>query len=479
MTQEVAMTVDGQGLDMTGSAEGVAAYDRGIEYLLRFRPEVVDAAAEAAAAGTVMGGVLGAYLALMSTEEGAVAAASGALGRYAAAACDDSALTARERAHLTAARRWIGGDMAGAGSLLSAISIEYPRDLLALFTGHQIDFFRGDAVNLRDRIGRALGGWRGDEPAAGFLSGMYAFGLEECNQYGQAADAGGRAVDSNPDDVWGIHAVVHTYEMRGQVPDGVRFMRARRRDWAEGNFLNVHNAWHYALYLLQAGDIPAALDVYDTFLHHAASDDIALELLDATALLWRLHLEGTPVGDRWQPLAQAWTRVLAPGFYPFNDMHAIMAYVGAGDLDQARAVVTALERVAREGDPRTTGWEMTSTVGLPVGRSLLSFGTGRYERVLDDLMPIRTRVHEFGGSHAQRDAVERTLLEAAIRARRHELAAALLSERLANRECSTYAWHKRALLLSRLGDAQGAASSAAREGELTADIRLAVAGESR
>jgi tetratricopeptide (TPR) repeat protein len=479
MTWEVAMAVDGQGLDVTGPAEGVAAYNRAIEHLLRFRPEVVDAAAEAAAAGTVMGGVLGAYLGLMSTEEGAVAAASSALGRHAVPDSDDSALTARERAHLTAARRWIGGDMAGAGYLLSAISIEYPRDLLSLFTGHQIDFFRGDAVNLRDRIGRALGGWRGDEPAAGFLYGMYAFGLEECNQYAQAADAGGRAVDSNADDVWGIHAVVHTYEMRGQVPDGVRFMRARRRDWAEGNFLNVHNAWHYALYLLQAGDIAGALDVYDTFLHHAASDDIALELLDATALLWRLHLEGTGVGDRWQPLAQGWTRVLAPGFYPFNDMHAIMAYVGAGDLDRARAVVTALERVAREGDTHTTGWEMTSAVGLPVCRSLLSFGAGRYERVLDDLMPIRTRVHEFGGSHAQRDAVERTLLEAAIRAGRHELAGALLSERLANRECSTYAWHKRALLLSRLGDAEGAVSAAAREGELTADIRVALAGELR
>ncbi|MGD0703332.1 MAG: tetratricopeptide repeat protein [Trebonia sp.] len=473
------MAVDGQGLDLTGPAEGVAAFSRALEYLVRFRPEVVDAAAEAAASGTVLGSVLGAYLGLMSTEEGAVAAASSALGRYAARDSGESALTARERAHLAAARRWIGGDMAGAGYLLSAISIEYPRDLLALFTGHQIDFFRGDAVNLRDRIGRALGGWRGDEPEAGFLYGMYAFGLEECNQYGQAADAGGRAVDSNADDVWGIHAVVHTYEMRGQVPDGVRFMRARRRDWAEGNFLNVHNAWHYALYLLQAGDIAGALDVYDTFLHHASSDDIALELLDATALLWRLHLEGTPVGDRWRPLARAWTRVLAPGFYPFNDMHAIMAYVGAGDLDRGRAVVTALERVAREDGTHTTGREMTSSVGLPVCRSLLSFGTGRYEQVLDDLMPIRTRVHEFGGSHAQRDAVERTLLEAAIRAGRDELAGALLSERLANRDCSTYAWHKRALLLSRLGDAPGAAAATAREGELTADIRAAVAAEPR
>jgi hypothetical protein len=233
--------------------------------------------------------------------------------------------------------------------------------------------------------------------------------------------------------------------------------------------------WHYALYLLQADDVPGALAVYDTFLHNRASEDVALELLDATALLWRLHLEGTAVGDRSPPLADAWTRVIKPGFYTFNDMHAIMAYLGAGRPDQAGAVVTALEQVTSEGDRHTTGWEMTTAVGLPVCRSLLYFGTGRYAAAVDELLPVRTRVHEFGGSHAQRDAVERTLLEAAIRAGRHELASALVSERLANRAGCTYAWSKRALLLSRDGAAAAAAAAAARQRELAAGIQAAVA----
>jgi hypothetical protein len=470
------MLVDAQGLSLTGAGAAVDAYDRAIGHLVRFQPEVVDAARESAAGGCVMGRLLSAYLGLMSTEEGAVSVAREALGPYAAADADESMLEPRERAHLAAARRWIGGDMAGAGALLGAISIEYPADLLALSVGHQIDFFRGDAVNLRDRIGRALDAWHGEDPRIGFLYGMYAFGLEECNQYGQAADAGSRAIEANPDDVWGIHAVVHTYEMRGDISQGVRFMRDRRAEWAAGNFLNVHNAWHYALYLLQAGDTAGALGVYDTVLHHGQSGDVALELLDATALLWRLHLEGTPTGGRWQPLAEAWTRILTPGYYPFNDMHAIMAFVGTGELDRAREVVHALERVADEGDRKTTGWVMTSAVGLPVCRGLLEFGAGRYDLVVDGLMPIRTRVHEFGGSHAQRDAVERTLLEAAIRAGRTELASALVSERLANRECSTYAWSKRALLLARSGDTAGAAAAAARERELAAGIRVAAAG---
>jgi hypothetical protein len=471
------MADDSLGLRVTGSAEAVASYDRAVEHLIRFQPAVNDAAAESVAAdpGCVMGRVLGAYLALMSTEAGAVADATAALG----APDREAGALPRERAHLAAARRWIAGDMAGAGALLGDITVHHPRDLLALFVGHQIDFFRGDAVNLRDRIGRALIAWDDQQPQAGFVRGMYAFGLEECNQYGQSSAVGQRAVEANPDDVWGIHAVVHTYEMQGQVPSGVRFMRARRADWTGGNFLNVHNSWHYALYLLQAGDTAGALAVYDQSLHHAGSGDIALELLDATALLWRLWLEGADAGDRWRPLAQAWARILAPGFYPFNDMHAIMAFIGNGELGRAGEVVVALERVASlervvgAGEAGSTGAAMTSAVGLPVCRSLAHFGAGRYEQVLAELLPIRSRVHEFGGSHAQRDAVERTLLESAIRAGRLDLASALVSERLAVREGSTYAWSKRAFLLAATGDSAGAASAAARELELATEIRAA------
>jgi hypothetical protein len=136
-------------------------------------------------------------------------------------------------------------------------------------------------------------------------------------------------------------------------------------------------------------------------------------------------------------------------------------------------VVGTLERVVAGGDRASTGWQMTSAVGLPVCRSLLHYGRGRYELVLDELMPIRTRVHEFGGSHAQRDAVERTLLESAIRAGRTDLALALISERLSVRECNTYAWSKRARLLDAVRDQAGAASAAARARRLAAQIRAA------
>jgi len=301
---------------------------------------------------------------------------------------------------------------------------------------------------------------------------MYAFGLEECNLYGLSEDVAQGAVATNPDDVWGIHAMVHTYEMQGRIAQGVAFMRDRQENWAAGNFLNVHNSWHYALYLLQGGDVPGALAVYDRVLHHDGSEDVALELLDASSLLWRLHLEGEAVGDRWQSLAHAWGRQLTPGYYPFNDVHAAMAFIGAGDLVRARELVADLEAVVEKSDRETTSWVMTSRVGLPVCRSLVAFGNGDYTQVFDELWPVRTRLHEFGGSHAQRDAVERTLLEAAIRAKRSDVARALVNERLGVRESSTYAWSKYAQALAAEGDESGA-SAATRRASVLADEILA------
>jgi hypothetical protein len=85
------MAVDGRGLEMSGSAAAVAAYDRALDHLIRFQPEVVDASAAAAEdRSCVLGGVFCAYLALMSTEAGAVAGAEQALSAAPAAVSDRS-----------------------------------------------------------------------------------------------------------------------------------------------------------------------------------------------------------------------------------------------------------------------------------------------------------------------------------------------------------------------------------------------------
>ncbi|MEV0231957.1 tetratricopeptide repeat protein [Nonomuraea sp. NPDC050786] len=459
------MTNDQHGLAVTvAGAAAVRHYDRAIDELLHLRVEV-DAETEAALAESPdfpMGHVLAAYLGLLTTD---VEDARAARARFSAfqRRVDEASLLPRERAHVAAVRALLDGDWLTCGRLLGEITVEHPRDALALAAGHQVDFFTGDARSLRDRIGGALNAWREEDRHFGHVLGMYAFGLEEAGHYDRSEEVGLRAVELNPRDVWGIHAVVHTYEMQGRFGEGVRYLDARLPDWSTGTFFNVHNWWHYCLYALESGDEARALAVYDAVL---ADGQSCMELLDAAALLWRLYLEGSEQDERWRALADAWPAKVGEPFYAFNDMHAVMSYVGAGRIGDAEKLIASREAYVLAPRPGRTNQDMTRRVGLPVCRSLVAFGRGEHDAVVDALYPIRHRVNEFGGSHAQRDAVQRTLLESALRAGRRDVARVLVSERVNVRPCSPYNWLKQAALADTLGDRGAAAAARLRAGEL-------------
>ncbi|MFD7667990.1 tetratricopeptide repeat protein [Streptomyces sp. NPDC059788] len=456
--------------------EAAAHYENALRELLFFRGEVATAsqAVLAAAPKSVMGNVLAAYLGLLGTEEKDATAAKEAFTGF--TDCVRAGRpTDRERMHLAAATSWLNGDIHRAGHVLGELTVAYPHDELALAVGHQIDFLTGDAARLRDRVGGALTAWPEDDPHYGHLLGMYAFGLEESGHYARAEETGLAAVQHNPRDVWGIHAVVHTYEMQGLFAQGIRFLDARTDDWATGNYLNVHNWWHYCLYALEAGDPDRALRIYDAVLHHEESAGLAMELLDASALLWRLLLAGHAAGPRWTRLADAWAARHDPPYYAFNDVHAVMAYVGAGRTADAERLVEDREAWLGRARPGLSNHAMTAAVGLPVCRALIAYGQGKYGQAVDLLVPVRYRLNTFGGSHAQRDAVQKTLLEAALRAGRDDTARTLLSERINLRPVCPYNWLAQARLADRLGETAKAATARTRAAEQAAPGAAALA----
>ena len=439
---------------MTGDSDTVALYDRALDRLVRFHPDIVELSEQLTAIDSVpMAWALSAYLQLMSTDAGDVAGARAAWESLSQLGSNE-----REQAHAAAIGAWIHGHWNEAAARLDDLLTVWPTDLLALMLGHQLDFFLGDAQNLRDRPIRSLREFDPDHPHTEFVRGMAAFGLEEAGHYEQALDAGLAAVGANPDDVWGIHAVVHTYEMQGRVDEGIRFLASDRTHWKSGNMFTVHNFWHLALYHLDAGQPERSLAIYDTDIHHAGSAGVPIEMLDGSALLWRLLLDGVDTGARFDALAQAWTpKVAGESWYAFNDLHAVMAFAGAGRLDDIRALIADRERWL-DGSGGSNA-RMMAEIGLPACRAVLAFIEDRHSDVIDELMPIRRTFNHFGGSHAQRDALQRTLLESALRSSQYELARALTSERLGVRESSVYGWKQRARALRGLGATAAAAEA--------------------
>ena len=163
---------------------------------------------------------------------------------------------------------------------------------------------------------------------------------------------------------------------------------------------------------------------------------------------------------------------MEPPFYSFNDMHAVMSYVGAGDLARAEALIASRERYVAEEHPGVTNHWMTARVGLPVCRAILAFGRGHYGQAVDLLYPIRTHVNDFGGSHAQRDAVAAHAARGDAPGRPVDLARALVSERIAVKPTSPYNWLKQAELARQLGDAAAAATATTRAQDLVASVTL-------
>ena len=72
---------------------------------------------------------------------------------------------------------------------------------------------------------------------------------------------------------------------------------------------------------------------------------------------------------------------------------------------------------------------MSREVGAPLMRGVLAFAHGRFDEAIKQLYGVRSMAQRFGGSHAQRDLIDQTLLAAAARAGNPTVGRALLNER--------------------------------------------------
>jgi tetratricopeptide (TPR) repeat protein len=417
-----ALIRDRYGVEVEAADEvAIVAFDEAVHALVGLEGDPVAAAGAAAADPMlVLARCLTAYLHCYPGSYSGYAAAHAVL--------DDTPgpSAPRERAHLAAARSWADGDLDAAVRHLELALLRNPRDLLALKVAQDLYFSLGDRVNLRDVVARVLPAWPHGTSGAGFVHGMYAFGLEECGDYRAAERHGRAALDASRHDAWAAHAVIHVFEMEGRQEEGLAFVSASSADWGP-SFFAVHNWWHSALYHLELGQLAEALAVYDD---QVAAKGMAIPLgqLDAASLLWRLWLHGVDPGDRADELARAFEPGLHDSAYCFNDWHAAMALGLAGRLETAERLVAELPVRSRG-----TNKVMLERAGLDVIGGVIAFARGEYRLAVDLLGRARPYASVFGGSHAQRDAIDLTLLAAAAAAGDDALVRALVAERVARK----------------------------------------------
>jgi len=310
-----------------------------------------------------------------------------------------------ERGHIAALHALLADDIELAKSRLGTLLQQQPRDVLALQVAHAFDYLSGDLPQLQQRAAAVLPAWSPRLPGYGTVLAMHAFGLEEGGDHARAAQAALAALRVNPLDARAHHVMAHVHEMSAHPAAGLQWMQERTAGWALGTTVATHCHWHLALFHLALGRPDRALAVHDQHIRGNGSCEVS-DLIDASALLWRAELAGADAGPRWAGLSAAWAAHIDDAYCSFNDIHAMLAFVGARDWQLAQQLE---ERLRRSAAQATRHGQTTRLLGLGACRALIAHGRGDHASAIRLLSRLPSSAHRLGGSHAQRDVLQLTL----------------------------------------------------------------------
>ena len=347
--------------------------------------------------------------------------------------------TQRERKYVDALAASCAGDLTMTVVRLEEIITDHPIDALAIKLCHAFRFVAGDAVGMHASTARVLPSWGPGIPDYPFILGCHAFGLEETGQYDAAERTGRYALEMEPCDAWGLHAVAHVMEMRDQPSVGIAWISEHASSWTGCNNFAFHVQWHRALFHLALQQHDAVLELYDHHVRDCQTDDYR-DISNAASLLWRLTSRGVDVGERWSELADLAERRTGDHSLVFADGHYLLSLLGAGRRGAVERLARSLGHSARWRP--TVQARVARHVGVALADAMLALARRDPGRAVDLLLPVHGRLWCIGGSHAQRDVFAILLIDTAIAAGRREVAHTLLRDRLARRPDNRWA-HRR------------------------------------
>jgi tetratricopeptide (TPR) repeat protein len=339
--------------------------------------------------------------------------------------------TRRERGHIEAIALNVGADMPRTLAHVLEHLREFPRDGLVLslasgifgligFSGRldrnemQLDLLDGLAVPYGDDW------W--------FLN-AHGFACTEADQPKRGRRLVERALSLNPRNGHAAHGLAHVCYEGNASEEGTAFLRSWLAGYDKAAQLHCHLSWHLALFELALGRPENAWTLYDEDIRPANSFGSPLiTLSDSVSLLWRCRLwdkERETVA--WGELRDFARRSFPAPSLAFADAHVVMACAAHGDHASAEARIDELRRQDRDSrQPAGRG-------AADVAEAMAAFARGDDDAVVQLLEPLLAELVRVGGSHAQRDVFEDTLLGAYLRSGRFEAAGLLFHERLDRR----------------------------------------------
>jgi tetratricopeptide (TPR) repeat protein len=341
----------------------------------------------------------------------------------------------REVCHINAIALAVAGSAAEALAAVRAHASEYPRDALPLslalgvfgllgFSG-RIDHHEAQLALLQELAPF----WGEDWWFLGYLGWAHI----ETGQVDTGTALVERSLAGNPRNAHAAHQRVHGFFEARDANGGAAFLETWLPDYERAGHLHCHLSWHLALFELARGNPERARAIYlDSIRPSVAQSAPMLSLADAASFLWRWKVYGiVPEMDReWLEVFAHARRHFPRASLAFADVHAGFVEAAIQDVEAVRSRVAGLRELADEDR-------------LPPGRMAAALCEGAaalarsdYAQAARVLEAVLAELPRIGGSHAQREVFEDSLIIAYLRAGQSGKAAALLRARLQRRPSS-------------------------------------------
>ena len=342
--------------------------------------------------------------------------AAAARASMAAANSLSSGLSAREVSHIAFFDLLSMGNAEAALSSLPAHLDAWPRDALVLGTTAFTNGLIGSSgragqkralLALLDRLAPSYGDdW--------WFTAHHGMALSENGQHDAARPKIDRSLAQNPKNPWAAHARAHLSYEEGDANAARAFLASWLTTYPRNGLLYSHLSWHLALGDLEAGDAAAALRLFrEAFSPDVHSGPPRGKLNDAVSFLWRWELAGHPRdAEAWRMMHDFSTSAFPRAGVAFSDVHIALAQVVAGDDPALEARVRQMDELAR------TGRYPSGPCVPAVSRAFAAFERRDFAAAIDAFEPIAGELERLGGSRAQLDLVEFTLLKAYLGADR-------------------------------------------------------------
>jgi uncharacterized NAD(P)/FAD-binding protein YdhS len=413
---------DVMSLPLTTTPEAAAAFNRGLDAVMRVQSGAAESFAEAAELDPGFALAHGA-LAMLGFEGGAGSVDVRRSLEAARSAVRERG-TERERSLVAVVDARVRNCRGGGAAALVRHVHAHPRDVLAVSAAVPTIAFSGvtdvqqEAWDLVEGIGPAYAGhW--------WYRSLLAFVRQDQERYDEAGQLSESVLALEPAAGHAVHARTHVYYETGAHEAGLRWLDPWITTCGRQATHRAHFSWHAALHELSTGDSDAVRRRYLTQLAPPVVSGVR-GLVDSASLLWRCQLTDSwsghaPVED---VIDHAGADLLERPETPFTAMHSAVALTAAGDVLRLRRLRA---HAAGGTDP------VLRTVVAPLCDGLVAVAEQRWEDAVRLIRPLLSRLTPIGGSLAQREVVEDTYLHALVGAGRCEQAVALIDARLDRR----------------------------------------------